>query len=38
MKDYIIPDPWKIIEDGFDSDLHPNSESLFSIGNGRMGR
>ncbi|GCD80572.1 family 65 glycosyl hydrolase domain-containing protein [Schleiferia thermophila] len=35
---YIITDEWKIIEKGFDPALHPCSESLFSIGNGRMGQ
>jgi len=38
MKDYIIADPWKIIEDKFDATLHPNTESLMSLGNGRMGQ
>lgn len=38
MKNYIVKDPWKIIEDRFESELNPNSESLFSIGNGRMGQ
>ncbi len=38
MKNYIVADPWKIIEDKFDPHLNPNSESLFSIGNGRMGQ
>ena len=37
MKDYIKTHPWKIIEEGFDKKYHLNSESLFSIGNGRMG-
>ncbi len=38
MKNYIKIHPWKIIEDRFDPELNPNSESLFSIGNGRMGQ
>ena len=38
MKDYIKIDPWKLIEEGFDPALHKVSESLFSIGNGRMGQ
>ena len=38
MKNYIKQDPWLIIEDGFDKKLHPISESLMSIGNGRMGQ
>jgi len=37
MKDYIIKDEWKIIEDGFDANNHQSSESLFSLGNGHMG-
>ena len=35
---YTEVDPWKIIERGWDSENHPKSESLFSIGNGRMGQ
>ncbi len=38
MKDYIKIDPWNIIEEGFDPALNKVSESLFSIGNGRMGQ
>ncbi len=38
MNKYIEEDPWQIIERGFDPNLHPISESLFSIGNGRMGQ
>lgn len=38
MKDYIIKHEWKIIEEGFDASLNRISESLFSIGNGRMGQ
>src|SRR6056300_1020341 len=30
--------PWKIIERGWSETNHPKSESLFSIGNGRMGQ
>jgi maltose phosphorylase len=30
--------PWKIIEKGWSPSNHPKSESLFSIGNGRMGQ
>ncbi|GAB5400190.1 MAG: glycoside hydrolase family 65 protein [Aureisphaera sp.] len=37
-QEYIIPDPWSIIEDGFDKELVKSSESLFSIGNGAMGQ
>ena len=38
MKDYIVKDEWSIIEEGFDASLNRVSESLFSIGNGRMGQ
>ena len=38
MKDYIKHDEWNIIEEGFDPALNRVSESLFSIGNGRMGQ
>ncbi len=38
MKSYLLPDPWKIIEDHFDPDNNRVSESLFSIGNGSMGQ
>src|SRR5690606_33229524 len=34
----IIKHEWKIIEEGFDASLNRISESLFSIGNGRMGQ
>ena len=38
MKDYIIKNDWKIIEEGFNPALNEVSESLFSLGNGRMGQ
>lgn len=38
MKNHIKADPWKIIEEGFSAALHPVSESIFSIGNGKMGQ
>ena len=38
MKDYIVVDEWKIIEKGFDPHLNKISESIFSLGNGRMGQ
>ena len=38
MNKYIVEDPWRIIERGYDASLHPISESLFSIGNGRLGQ
>ena len=37
-KDYIKPDSWSIIEEGFDATNVELSESLFSIGNGAMGQ
>jgi len=36
--DYIKPDNWSIIEEGFDPKTVRSSESLFSIGNGAMGQ
>src|ERR1700755_339903 len=36
MKDYIKVDEWKIIEEGFDPHNNMVSESIFSLGNGRM--
>lgn len=36
--DYIIPNEWSIIEDGFDKTQATASESIFSIGNGAMGQ
>jgi maltose phosphorylase len=38
MKDYIIHHEWKIVEEGFRPEFNRISESLFSIGNGRMGQ
>ena len=38
LKTYIEAHPWKIIERGWNAANHPKSESLFSIGNGRMGQ
>ncbi|SIP92726.1 glycoside hydrolase family 65 protein [Maribacter ulvicola] len=37
-QDYIKPDNWSIIEEGFDSENMKSSESIFSIGNGAMGQ
>tara|TARA_R110002033_G_scaffold51931_4_gene98910 strand:- start:71 stop:2377 length:2307 start_codon:yes stop_codon:yes gene_type:complete len=36
--DYIIPNDWSIIEEGFDPNQVKASESIFSIGNGAMGQ
>jgi len=38
MKNYIKVDEWKIIEKGFEPKYNLISESLFSLGNGRMGQ
>jgi maltose phosphorylase len=38
MKNYIRPHEWQIIEEGFNPHYNKISESLFSIGNGRMGQ
>ncbi len=37
-QDYIKPDKWSIIEEGFSKDQVKASESLFSLGNGAMGQ
>jgi len=37
-QDYIQPDSWSIIEEGFEKGRVKSSESLFSIGNGAMGQ
>ncbi|MGF1555253.1 glycoside hydrolase family 65 protein [Paucihalobacter sp.] len=36
--DYIIPNNWSILEEGFNPDLVESSESIFSLGNGAMGQ
>lgn len=38
MKNYIKADEWRIIEEGFDPHYNKISESIFSLGNGRMGQ
>lgn len=38
MKKYLTPDEWCIIEEGFNPDMHRSSESIFSLGNGKMGQ
>ena len=38
LNKYTEAHPWKIIERGWNAENHPKSESLFSIGNGRMGQ
>ena len=37
-KDYIKPNNWSIIEEGFNAENVEASESIFSIGNGAMGQ
>lgn len=37
-QNYIKPDNWSIIEEGFDAENVKASESIFSIGNGAMGQ
>jgi len=37
MKDNFKIDPWKVIQIGFDSQINQTAESLFSLGNGRLG-
>ena len=37
-QNYIIPEPWSIVEEGFAKDRVKSSESLFSLGNGAMGQ
>ncbi|MFI2744557.1 glycoside hydrolase family 65 protein, partial [Zhouia sp. PK063] len=37
-QDYIVPNNWSIIEEGFDPSRVQSSESLFSLGNGAMGQ
>ena len=38
MKNYLKHDEWCIIEEGFTPEYNRISESIFSIGNGRMGQ
>jgi len=37
-QNYIAPNPWSIIEQGFEGERVKASESLFSLGNGAMGQ
>lgn len=37
MKNYLINDEWKIVEDKFHPEYNKISESVMSLGNGRMG-
>ncbi len=38
MNGHYKVDPWSIIEEGFHPDMQEASESIFSLGNGRMGQ
>lgn len=38
MKEYLKHHEWHIIEEGFDAHYNKISESIFSLGNGRMGQ
>jgi maltose phosphorylase len=37
MSEYLTLNEWSVIEDGFHPELNKSSESIFSLGNGRMG-
>ncbi|NJM16358.1 MAG: glycoside hydrolase family 65 protein, partial [Bacteroidales bacterium] len=37
MKPYYKADPWKVTEEGFNVAMNKASESIFSLGNGKMG-
>ncbi len=38
MKNYYKTNEWKVIEEGFNPSMQKASESIFSLGNGRMGQ
>ena len=38
MKNYLLPDEWCIVEAGFHAEHNEVTESLMSLGNGRMGQ
>lgn len=38
MNSYFLHKEWHIIEEGFDASMHESAESIFSIGNGKMGQ
>ncbi len=38
MKGHYLKDPWNIVEEGFHPSMQEASESIFSLGNGRMGQ
>ena len=37
-QDYIKPNEWSLIEEGFNTQTVKSSERLFSLGNGAMGQ
>jgi maltose phosphorylase len=37
VKDLVTPDPWAVVQHGFDATRHRIYESLFSLGNGHFG-
>ncbi len=38
MKKHYKEEPWSIVEEGFHPEMQMSSESIFSLGNGRMGQ
>ncbi|MCK6610635.1 MAG: family 65 glycosyl hydrolase domain-containing protein [Bacteroidia bacterium] len=38
MKNYYKLDEWRIVEEGFQPEYHEAAESIFSLGNGKMGQ
>jgi maltose phosphorylase len=38
MNGHYLIDPWSIVEEGFHPSMQEESESIFSLGNGRMGQ
>ncbi len=38
MKNYISPSPWSVVEEGFHAEENEITESLMSLGNGRLGQ
>jgi maltose phosphorylase len=38
MKKHYEENPWLIVEKGFHPEMQKSSESIFSLGNGRMGQ
>ena len=38
MKEYLVHDEWRVIERGLNDEYNKISESVFSLGNGKMGQ